>query len=113
MKPHHTVQIMGTRWKYSAKPNLDLDAAGSPELAGATAYTDTGARTMTFHADHITEAVVRHELVHAYLSVSPVTTQGLDAVDASAMEEAVADLFAEYGPALVRQARAIFKRLKS
>jgi hypothetical protein len=101
---------MGTKWKVETL-GAEAFVASAPELVGSTGYTDTGSRTIVFHADHITEAVVRHELVHAYLSVSPITTQGMDSVDPHAVEEVVADLFAEYGPTLVRQARAIFKAM--
>ena len=62
-----------------------------------------------FNADDLSLSTVKHELWHIYIAELPI---GSARLSKSQFEELTADLFADQGDNIVRQARKLFKSLK-
>lgn len=59
-----------------------------------------------FSHEHISEAIVRHELLHAYIASSLENYE-----DVNLLEEQCAEIFEHFGPKMVRDAKRIYKKI--
>jgi hypothetical protein len=83
------VSIKGRKWKVYLLPSKQFVKMFGKTTAGATHYTNySETRAIYLRPGYLTKVVIKHELVHAFLSTRPPTRSLHE------FEEQVADLFA-------------------
>lgn len=89
---------------------LDLKEFAILHDKRAHGYTSNPPLTIDIRRDKLSLELVRHELVHAYYYASLVEEAQLKPLQ---VEEALASMFAHFGPEILKNADLIFKKLKA
>lgn len=99
--PKLKLDVKGHEWTVAILPKWRFERRfGASNLA----FCDTEKRTLFFSKPSLTEEVLLHEMVHAYLSESCVDSAELTQKQT---EEVAADLFSKYGARMIAQAREL------
>lgn len=100
------LKVGDTNWKVRLlTPEQFIDIHGE-ENKETAAMTDTGTHIIDFRNDCIDIINVRHELFHAYFSLSLVSDSHLDK---DATEELSANIIGKYGEQLVNNSKKVYK----
>lgn len=95
MRENKTVTILGEEW------NLVFNE-DNPEFAHADGFTDTWSRTIHVNPNSLNEnLVLRHELIHAFLSESGLDVNSNPAENWATNEEMI-DWFAKQAPKIFK-----------
>lgn len=103
------LKIGDTNWKIRLLTPEKFISIHGPDSENTEAVTDTGARIVDFKTNAITADVVRHEMFHAYFTLTLTHNADLSMND---MEEMSATLIGKYGEELVKSSRKVFTWLK-
>lgn len=100
-KKSFKLHIKGLEWTVYGQSNLQYIRAHGKDSAAITYLTD---REMYFNVNHFNSEFVRHELLHAYVASSGVTSSSLSA---DQIEELCCEIFGEHGVEMMGQADKI------
>lgn len=108
VKQKFKVKILGYTWQVAIVASSDMDRAyGENTVAFCT--TD-GSRVMMFRFGRLLCGTIRHEVFHAFMSEFPTMSATLDA---SQVEELVADFIANHWSAYNEAWRIVAKKAKA
>jgi hypothetical protein len=100
------LKISDVTWKIQL---LTVDKFTAKNGENCYGITDTDAKVIDFRRDAVTAAVVRHEIFHAYFTLSLVASSNLS-MDQT--EEVCAELMGKYGEQYIRDSRKVFNYLQ-
>ena len=102
------IEIMGQDWYVTCIEESEYKNIYAEDME-AEAFTDPSLNTITINDTYLTVETVTHELVHAYVSACCIAHP---AIEKDSFEEIMCDLFGKYGRDIVKQADAIYHKLK-
>ncbi len=107
MKPikRGIITILGSPWEYATVDPDDFARVNGSEVP---AVCESSPPRLLFARGQVTKAIIRHELLHAYLFTLPLRSVELST---DQLEEIIADVLADHWDSIGRQTREIFKKL--
>lgn len=100
------ISIKGEKWKVFVFESEEFVNKFGEGMEG---FTDTKRKQIFFDSEDLDQEVIRHELVHGYVSALRLEAASLTS---DQLEEIYAELFAKDGPAIIKQASALFSKLR-
>jgi hypothetical protein len=101
------LKIKDIKWHLALLDDVDYNKKHGTDSLG---ITESEHRIIDFKKSAFSESLIRHELMHAYISSCCIASMGeLTDID---MEEICAEIVGDHGKQIVQRSARIYKKLK-